>query len=298
MPIRRRHRSGPSRFRGARAAASRACSRPTCRTPFELVLVNDATPEPELARYLRELREKRPRDADRAAVAAGLSPQRSTARSRCIATATWWSCSPTPKSPTIGSTGSRTTRRRAGVGVVGTFTNNAGVGDVSAAAQRQSAAGGHTVATLDALFARANRGAVGGAARRRRALSLFPPRLPRRGRRVRRRAAGQRLRRRSRFLPARRQRGLSPPACRRRVRRPRRPRVVRRARGGRAGGPHRARAVRSSIPPTPTQKTEALRARARPAVRAARRPAAPGRPAAQRRSCSFRIRGAAASAAT
>ena len=30
----------------------------TCRTPHELVLVNDGTPEPELARYLRDLGER------------------------------------------------------------------------------------------------------------------------------------------------------------------------------------------------------------------------------------------------
>ena len=30
----------------------------SCRTPYELVLVNDGTPEPELARFLRELKER------------------------------------------------------------------------------------------------------------------------------------------------------------------------------------------------------------------------------------------------
>jgi glycosyltransferase involved in cell wall biosynthesis len=59
----------------------------SCRTSYELLLVNDATPEAELARYLREL-------ADRGQA------------TRCIATAMWSCCSPTPKSRTIGWTGS------------------------------------------------------------------------------------------------------------------------------------------------------------------------------------------------
>ena len=128
-------------------------------------------------------------------------------------------------------------------------------------------------------------------------VSVFPPRLPERGRRIRRRAAGQRLRRRDRFLPARRQRRLPPSPRRRRVRRPRRPRDVRRARGERDWPGARRLALAKLYPAYATRRTTRWCATRRGRSRGASTCCA-WRKRRNDCSCSSRIHGAAASAAT
>ena len=183
------------------------------------------------------------------------------------------------------------------VGVVGTFTNNVGTATYPLPRAANPLPAGQTVATLDALFARANPG------RRRRyrrstARALYFRRECLRAvGRLRRQSARQRLRRRDRLLPARRQRRLPPSACGRRVRRARGSRVVRRARIARRLPIAPSRRSPSSIHRTSRRRrTSSSASPARPYARRVDllRLAASGSDFW----CSFHIRGAAASGAT
>ena len=128
-----------------------------CATPFELVLVNDATPEPELARYLRDLGERgratlieQPsRQGFAAAVnrAFLLHPDRDAVILQADAFV-------------AGDWLDRLSRHaaRRGVGVVATFTDNVGVATYPLPHSANPLPAGYTVAALDALFARANAG--------------------------------------------------------------------------------------------------------------------------------------------
>jgi len=129
----------------------------TCRTPFELVLVNDATPEADLARYLRDLREKgratlieqAPRQGFSAAVNRAFALHRDrdavVLQSDAFVANDWLD---------------RLARHAAerGVGVVATFTDNAGVATYPLPRDTNPLPAGYTVASLDGLFARANAG--------------------------------------------------------------------------------------------------------------------------------------------
>lgn len=131
----------------------------SCTTRYELILVNDATPEPELARYLRDVRERSratlidqpARQGYAAAVnrAFGLHRDRDAVVLQADAeVANDWL--------------DRLARHAAapGVGVVGTFTNSVGTATYPLPNAVNALPPGHTVATLDALFARANAGAA------------------------------------------------------------------------------------------------------------------------------------------
>ena len=129
----------------------------TCRTPFELVLVNDATPEPDLARYLRELREKGRatliEQASRQGYAASVNRAFELHRDRdavvlqadAVVANDWLDRLVHHASPR-------------GVGVVATFTDNAGVATYPLPRTANPLPSGCTVASLDGLFARANAG--------------------------------------------------------------------------------------------------------------------------------------------
>jgi GT2 family glycosyltransferase len=130
----------------------------TCgNTPFELLLVNDATPEPELARYLRQvaqqervtLIEQPYREGYAAAVnrAAGLNRDRDIVVLQSDAeVANDW------LDRLVQHAAAR------GVGVVGTFTNAVGAVTYPLPRAYNPLPEGQTVASLDALFARANAG--------------------------------------------------------------------------------------------------------------------------------------------
>jgi glycosyltransferase involved in cell wall biosynthesis/GT2 family glycosyltransferase len=129
----------------------------SCRTPYELVVVNDATPEPELARFLRDLKERgratlleQPsRQGYAAAVnrAFALHRDRDTVvlQSDAEVANDWLD--------RLARHGSAR-----GVGVIGTFTNNAGTIRYPLPQSDNALPSGQSVASLDALFARANPG--------------------------------------------------------------------------------------------------------------------------------------------
>jgi GT2 family glycosyltransferase/glycosyltransferase involved in cell wall biosynthesis len=142
-------------------AATRRCIESvlaaTCRTPFELVLVNDATPEPELARYLRDLREKGRatliEHSSRQGFAAAVNRAFELHRDRDVVilqadaiVANDW----------LDRLASHASQR--GVGVVATFTDNAGVATYPLPRTANALPAGYTVSSLDVLFARANAG--------------------------------------------------------------------------------------------------------------------------------------------
>jgi glycosyltransferase involved in cell wall biosynthesis/GT2 family glycosyltransferase len=128
-----------------------------CRTRFELILVNDATSEPELARYLREVRERaratlieQPvRQGYAAAVnrAFGLHRDRDVVVLQADAeVANDW----------LDRLAQHASAR--GVGVVGTFTNRIGTATFPLPHGANALPTGYSVASLDGLFARANAG--------------------------------------------------------------------------------------------------------------------------------------------
>ena len=82
----------------------------------------------------------------------------STGRSDCIATATSSSCSPTPivANDWLDRLAAHAVTRD--VGVIGTFTNNVGTATYPLPRHANPLPPGYTVASLDALFARANAG--------------------------------------------------------------------------------------------------------------------------------------------
>ena len=131
----------------------------SCRTSFELVIVNDATQETELARYLRELA-----DRGRATLieqpvhqgyAAAVNRAFSLHRDRDVVVlqsdaevANDWLDRLVPRGDARG------------IGVIGTFTHNAGTATYPLPRSDNPLPAGMTVATLDTLFARANPGAT------------------------------------------------------------------------------------------------------------------------------------------
>jgi GT2 family glycosyltransferase/glycosyltransferase involved in cell wall biosynthesis len=129
----------------------------TCRTPFELVVINDGTQEPELARYLRDLAERghvtlveQPHQGYAAAVNRAFSLHRdrdAVVLQSDAEVANDWLDRLVPRGDVRG------------IGVVGTFTQNAGTATYPLPRSDNPLPAGMTVATLDALFARANPGA-------------------------------------------------------------------------------------------------------------------------------------------
>ena len=142
-------------------AATRRCIESvlasSCRTPYELIVINDAAPEGELTRFLRELKER-----GRVTLIEQPSHQGYTAamnrafalhRDRDVVVlqsdaevANDW----LDRLAHHGST--------RGVGVIGTFTSNAGAATYPLPRSDNALPSGMTVAMLDALFARANPG--------------------------------------------------------------------------------------------------------------------------------------------
>jgi len=129
----------------------------TCRTPHELVLVNDGTPEPELARYLRDLGERGLatliEQPSRQGYAAAVNRAFALHRDRDVVVlqsdaevANDWLDRLVPRGDVRA------------IGVVGTFTNNAGTATYPLARSDNPLPAGFTVAMLDALFARASPG--------------------------------------------------------------------------------------------------------------------------------------------
>ena len=130
-----------------------------CAAPFELVLVDDASTEPELGRYLRDLQEQRgatvidqPRRNGYAAAvnrAVGLHRDRDVVILQSdAAVANDW------LDRLVAHAAARD------VGVVGTFTNSVGVATYPMPRCANPLPTGQTVASLDGLFARANPGAA------------------------------------------------------------------------------------------------------------------------------------------
>ena len=129
----------------------------SCRTPHELVLVNDGTPEPELARYLRDLGERGLailiEQPSRQGYAAAVNRAFALHRDRDVVVlqsdaevANDWLDRLVPRGDVRA------------IGVVGTFTNNAGTATYPLARSDNPLPAGFTVAMLDALFARASPG--------------------------------------------------------------------------------------------------------------------------------------------
>ena len=129
----------------------------SCRTPYELVVVNDGTPEPELARYLRDLKERGHatliEQPSRQGYAAAVSRAFALHRDRDVVVlqsdaevANDWLDRLVPRGDARA------------VGVIGTFTNNAGTATYPLSRSDNPLPAGFTVAMLDALFARANAG--------------------------------------------------------------------------------------------------------------------------------------------
>ena len=226
----RRRRTGVSRRRRNRGGVWKASSHRARAYAFELVIVNDGSPEPEIAQYAARARRTRTRDADRAASVAGLrrgdQPRvRAASRSRQGGAAIGRRGRRRLAGPARAPRRRERRRRRRHV------HQRRRRRDLSAGARRQSAArrlhGGDAATRCSRS---ANAGSVRSASDRSRPVSVFPARVRRRRRRIRRHAARQRLRCGDRLLPARRQRRVSPSDRRRRLRRSRGPRVVRRAR--------------------------------------------------------------------
>ena len=278
----RRHHRPRSRARPSRCgAASRACCRRTCARRTSSSWSTTANVDAEVRRSCAtSRRHARACSVVDAAGAAGLTPRRSTApstlhRDRDVVVLhsdaevanDWLDRLAAPR------------EARGDVGVVAALHQQPSASAAYPLPRSENPLpDGHTVASLDALFARANARPRGRAAVALRALPVLPPRVPARRRRLRRRAARQRLRRRDRLLPARRQRGLPPSPRRRRVRRATQGHAIVRPARRRASSPS-ARRPRwpSSTPRSRRERKRHGRARARPPLRA------PGRPAAARR---------------
>jgi len=127
------------------------------RTPYELVVVNDATPEPELARHLRELATRGAITLIDLPAAQGPGTALNQAftlhrdRDKVVVHA---------DALVAGDWLDRLARHAAapGVGVVGTFTNAAGIATYPRPRARNALPDGYDVAALDALFAQTNAG--------------------------------------------------------------------------------------------------------------------------------------------
>jgi len=130
----------------------------SCRTPFELVVINDGTQEAELARYLRDLAERGHATLIEQPVHQGYSAAVNHAfalhRDRDVVVlqsdaevANDWLDRLVPRGDARG------------VGVIGTFTQNAGTATYPLPRSDNLLPAGMTVAMLDGLFARANPGA-------------------------------------------------------------------------------------------------------------------------------------------
>lgn len=127
----------------------------SCRAQYELLVVNDGTPEPELARFLRDLKERghvvlieQPVHQGYAAAvnrAVALHRDRDVVVLQSDAeVANDW----------LDRLAAHGAAR--GVGVIGTFTNNAGSATYPLPRSDNPLPAGMTVAMMDALFARAN----------------------------------------------------------------------------------------------------------------------------------------------
>lgn len=130
----------------------------SCHTRYELVVVNDGTPEPELARYLRALKDRGHatliEQPSRQGYAAAVNRAFALHRDRDAVVlqsdaevANDWLDRLAPRGDARG------------VGVIGTFTNNAGTATYPLMRSDNPLPAGLTIASLDALFARANPGA-------------------------------------------------------------------------------------------------------------------------------------------
>ena len=143
------------------AAATRRCLESvlaaTVRTPFELVIVNDGSPEPELRRYVRDLAAQGVATlielpaAEGCAAALNRAFSRPRDRDKVVLQA---------DAEVAGDWLDRLARHAGarGVGVVGTFTNAVGAATYPLPRTDNALPDGYDVAALDALFARANAG--------------------------------------------------------------------------------------------------------------------------------------------
>ncbi len=126
-------------------------------TGFELVVVDDANIEPELVRYLDELRTQH-----RATIVAQPSRQGYTASvNRAVALHRDRDVVVLQSDAEVANDWLDRLRAHAGagdVGVIGCFTNRAGIATYPLSHHANPLPSGQTVASLDALFARANRG--------------------------------------------------------------------------------------------------------------------------------------------
>ena len=128
-----------------------------CRMPRELVLVDDASADAEMDAYLREIegagRATVIRLATRQGVAAAINRGFGVHRDRDVVVLQ-------SDAEVANDWLDRLVHHAAarGVGVIGTFTNNAGVATYPLPRSANALPSGQAVATLDALFARANAG--------------------------------------------------------------------------------------------------------------------------------------------
>ena len=143
------------------AAATRRCLDSILvggqQTPFHVVVVNDASPEPELARYVRELAARRAitlidlSSADGCAAALNQAFTLHRDRDKVVVQS---------DAVVAGEWLDRLARhaQARGIGVVGTFTNRVGVATYPLPRADNDLPEGYDVAGLDALFAYANAG--------------------------------------------------------------------------------------------------------------------------------------------
>jgi GT2 family glycosyltransferase/glycosyltransferase involved in cell wall biosynthesis len=129
----------------------------SCRTPYELVLISDAAPEPELARFLRELKDRGQatliEQSSRQGYAAAVNRAFALHRDRDVVVLQSDAEVANDWLDRLAQHGSAR-----GVGVIGTFTNNASSATYPLSRSDNPLPAGLTVAALDALFARANPG--------------------------------------------------------------------------------------------------------------------------------------------
>ncbi|MEO8506291.1 MAG: glycosyltransferase [Betaproteobacteria bacterium] len=128
-----------------------------CRGAFELVIVDDGNTDAELVEYLQQLQRGRRATVitqpGRQGYAAAVNRALSLHRERDVVIL--------QSDAEVGNDWlDRLARQAVGrdVGMVGCFTNNVGVATYPLPRQANALPAGHTVATLDALFARANAG--------------------------------------------------------------------------------------------------------------------------------------------
>ncbi len=131
----------------------------TSRIPYELIVVNDATPEPELARFLRDLKDRGHATLIEQPVHQGYSAavNRAFALHRDRDAVVLQSDADVANDWLDRLAAHGAVR---GIGVIGTFTNSAGSATYPLARSDNPLPAGMTTAKLDALFARANPGAT------------------------------------------------------------------------------------------------------------------------------------------